>query len=385
MHQSIQTADIAEFVNLKESDISPLMTQCEIKVLYVGENRNGSYITKEVATKMAETLRGCPIVGWFRDEKEDFGDHGEKITIEGDEIKFQCMTKPYGFVAPDAQVWFKKFNDYDELGNSVEHEYLMTNGYLWTGQFEEANAALIEGRPQSMELDSDTLQGKWSENIKTGMDFFIINDAVFSKLCILGADVEPCFEGASVTSPKVSNNFTLDDDFKNTLFSMMEDLKNALKGGQQMNSELENVQNEMPEVQDNFEQVDLNNTENNIEDATPAFTKEEEKEEEVSKEENEEKTPEDKEEEDEDKKFTAKEDEKETEEADEEEAETEEKEDSEEDEDEKKKYSLLEEELTSLKEKYALLETENAELKAELKETRQAVRKLTEAVTKTKE
>ena len=67
------------------------------------------------------------------------------------------------------------------------------------------------------------------------MEFFIINDAIIQKLCILGDDVEPCFEGASVTAPNVSSKFTLDDKFKRTLYSMMKDLQSALKGGQQMN------------------------------------------------------------------------------------------------------------------------------------------------------
>jgi hypothetical protein len=75
-----------------------------------------------------------------------------------------------------------------------------------------------------MELDEATLQGKWETNTK-GMDFFIINDAIFSKLCILGENVEPCFEGASVTAPNVSASFAkVDDTFKQTLYSMMQDL-----------------------------------------------------------------------------------------------------------------------------------------------------------------
>ena len=84
-----------------------------------------------------------------------------------------------------------------------------------------------------MELDEDSLDGHWSTNNKTGMDFFIINDAIFSKLCILGDDVEPCFEGASVTKPEVSKTFTkVDNTFKKTLYTMMQELKFALEGGQ---------------------------------------------------------------------------------------------------------------------------------------------------------
>ena len=50
--------------------------------LYIGENRNNSVISKEVATKMAQTLPGCPIVGWYKEDVDDFRDHGNVIKIE---------------------------------------------------------------------------------------------------------------------------------------------------------------------------------------------------------------------------------------------------------------------------------------------------------------
>ena len=235
MHQSIATIDSPEFINLQPLEINPLMSSCEIKVLYLGENRNHSYITKDVATEMAKTLRGAPIVGYYKEEEDDFADHGERMIFDDEGIKFECLTRPYGFVAPDAKVWFQKFDDVDEFGNTITREYLMTTGYLWTGQYEECKSVVEGGKPQSMELDEESLEGHWSTNSKTGMDFFIINDAIFSKLCILGEDVEPCFEGSSITAPEVSKTFTkMDDNFKKTLYAMMQDLKFALEGGQKM-------------------------------------------------------------------------------------------------------------------------------------------------------
>ena len=149
MHQSVATIDAPEFINLQPLDINPLMSSCEIKVLYVGQNRNRSFITKEVASEMAKTLRGAPIVGYYKTEKEDFADHGDKIIIDDEGIKFECLTKPYGFVAPDARVWFQKFEDKDEFGDTYVREYLMTTGYLWTGQFEECQSVVDgEGKPQ---------------------------------------------------------------------------------------------------------------------------------------------------------------------------------------------------------------------------------------------
>ena len=231
-HQSLATINSPEFINLQQLDINPLMSSCQIKVFYLGENRNGSYISKEVATEMAKTLRGAPIVGYYKEDKKDFGDHGHQMIFDGDGIHFNTLTKPYGFVSPDAKVWFQDFQDTDDFGNTIIRTYLMTTGFLWTGQFEQAQQVLDDnGKPHSMELDEESLQGHWSTNIKENMDFFIINDAIFSKLCILGDDVEPCFEGSGITAPDISASFTLDDNFKNSLFEMMKELKYALKGG----------------------------------------------------------------------------------------------------------------------------------------------------------
>lgn len=276
MHRSIATIDSPEFINLEPLDINPLMSKCEIKVLYLGENRNRSYISKEVATEMAKTLRGAPIVGYYKETKEDFADHGEKIIMDDEGIHFKCMTRPYGFVSPDASVWFQKFEDYDDFGNSVTREYLMTTGFLWTGQYEECKSAVEgDGKPHSMELDEQTLDGHWSQNSKTGIEFFIINDAIFSKLCILGDDVEPCFEGSSVTAPNVSASFSLDDGFRKTLFTMMQDLQVALKGGNQMSLDENNIKEPVVEggeseiaTPENFEAENPDIVDNSVQDTS---------------------------------------------------------------------------------------------------------------------
>ena len=264
---SIATIDSPEFINLQPMDINPLMSKCDVKVLYIGQNRNRSSITKQVATEMSKTLRGCPIVGYYIENKEDFGDHGDQVIIDGEGIKFNKLTKPYGFVAPDARVWFQFFEDQDEFGNTCVREYLMTEGYLWTGQFEECKRVLENSNPQSMELDEKTLKGYWSTDNNKGVDFFIINDAVFSKLCILGDDVEPCFEGANVSAPNLSSQFSKDDEFAKSLFTMMSELKFALnnsEGGKPMHNEIQN------ELDNNIESTSFEN-QDNVEAPTTQF------------------------------------------------------------------------------------------------------------------
>lgn len=276
MHQSVATLDNPEFINLQPLDINPLMSKCEIKVLYTGKNRNKSLISKEVATEMAKTLRGAPIVGYYKKDTEDFADHGHRVIIDDEGVKFECMTIPYGFVSPDAQVWFQKFEDYDDFGNITVREYLMTTGYLWTGQFEECQGVVEHGNPHSLELDEKTLNGHWSHDVKDNMDFFIVNDAIFSKLCILGDTTEPCFEGSSVTAPNVSTSFNLNEDFTKTLYNMMQQLQFALQGGQSMAKELETPVVE--ETSTEFTEV----VKEDVADATTEFTEDDKDEKEKS-------------------------------------------------------------------------------------------------------
>ena len=250
---SVATIAAPEFVNLAEDALNPGISKADVKVLYLGENRNGSFISKETAIKMSETLRACPIVGAYRKDIDDFGDHGEIIHIENGEITFDCATVPYGFIAPDAKVWFKEFTDYDEFGNAVNLEYLMTTAYLWTGQYPEIERCVKEGMGQSMELDGASIDGHWAKNSESGIEFFIINDASFTKLCVLGDGVEPCFEGASIEAPNISDKFSK-EGFTTTLYNMMNELKFALAENAEKTDDSESVVEETTEFAENKEE-----------------------------------------------------------------------------------------------------------------------------------
>ena len=218
-----------EFINI--TPINPLISKCQIKVCYVGEepNRNGSIITKEAARGMANSLPGSPIVGFFNEDKQDFEEHNRVIDISNGEFKIKDITRPYGFVDLNAKVWFQKFLD----DGQNEHEYMMTEGWLWTGQYPECKRILDKGNNQSMELDEETLDATWSKNKNNEPLFFIINEAIISKLCILGENNEPCFEGSNIKAPTIQ--FALEEGFKEQLFSMINELKDLLnKGGEKV-------------------------------------------------------------------------------------------------------------------------------------------------------
>lgn len=220
MNKSIPTSTSVEFVSL--TPLNPLISKCEIKVLYTGLNRNKSFITKDVANKMAQSLPGTPIVGEFL--TQDFGDHGEEdLVIDENGLRFVKSTVPYGFIPTDAKIWWQNFLDCD----GVEREYLLTEGYLWTGRYPETQRVISKGNGQSMELDRDSLVGEWTKSDNAEFEYFNIDEAFFSALCILGEDVEPCFEGANIGRPGLL--YSLDkDDFKSQLSAFMLDLKDAL-------------------------------------------------------------------------------------------------------------------------------------------------------------
>ena len=224
-HSSIKLETPCEFINI--TPVNPLISKCEIKVCWVGDdaNRNKSIITKDVAIQMANSLPGSPIVGYYNEDKEDFEEHNRIIEIKNGKFKLKDTTRPYGFVDLNAKVWYQKFLD----DGTTEREYLMTEGYLWTGQYPEARRIVEGGNNQSMELDEKFLDATWTKDINGNRKFFIINEAIISKLCILGDEEEPCFEGSTITKPTI--NFSFDEDFKVQMFKMMEELKNLITEG----------------------------------------------------------------------------------------------------------------------------------------------------------
>ena len=139
-HLSVKLDTPCELINI--TPVNPLISKCQIKVCYVGDepNRNRSVITKDVAREMANSLPGSPIVGYYNEEKGDFEEHNRIIDISNGKFEIKDTTRPYGFVDLGAKCWFQEFDD-----EGVVHEYLMTEGWLWTGQYPEAKRIIEQG------------------------------------------------------------------------------------------------------------------------------------------------------------------------------------------------------------------------------------------------
>jgi uncharacterized protein (UPF0335 family) len=223
------TKKLLDFTGAKISDvkqINPLFSTCKVRVLYTGKNRNMSIISKDAVEKALPSIIGVPIVGEFSMEAKDFKGHGGAIDL--DSYDFIHTTKPYGFVPQDATFSWEEVKTRD---GSIR-EYLTVDGcYLWTGRYPEAFSVVESGKGQSMEIEVN--DGEWNDNEEA----YDIKNFTFSALCILGDDVEPAFEDASVTA-----SFSLDSDsFKLEYANMMEDVKKTLLQEKEVNGMLKEL------------------------------------------------------------------------------------------------------------------------------------------------
>lgn len=249
-----KTAPIKFEIFMEEDGQNPsgngLFSSVKIRIFYEGENRNGSFIEKAIGDEMLKTVYNIPIVGEFLVQKEDFGGHGGKIIISDQGIEFEETTKPYGVIPSNTRIWWETVTEKD----GTEHNYACCNGLLWTGRYPEALEVIQNSKGQSMELDPSSVTGQWE--LKDGREYFKFTETpTISALCILGDDIEPCFESADITATKFNNL----EAFKKDLNEMMQDfITYSKKGGVQMN-ELEALMAKYAELEaKNVELVSAN-------------------------------------------------------------------------------------------------------------------------------
>ena len=163
-------------------------TLCRARVFYTGLNRNGSYISEDFAKILINSASGCPVVGLWDNEQQDFTDHSASD-----------RKRAYGFIPEEPNFAWESHQDYDGL----ERQYASFDIVLWTKAFKEANE--IISHPLSMELNPDTVNGTFS--VINGEYCFYFTSAEMLGVCVLGYSVEPCFEGAKFIDIEEVNEF----------------------------------------------------------------------------------------------------------------------------------------------------------------------------------
>jgi len=163
-------------------------TACRARVFYAGLNRNGSYMDENFCKILIESASGCPVVGLWDTEKQDFTDHSASD-----------RKRAYGFIPENPNFAWENNVDYD----GVERQYASFDIVLWTKAFTEANEIITH--PLSMELNPDSINGEFK--VINGEYCFYFTSAEMLGVCVLGYNVEPCFEGARFIDIEEVNEF----------------------------------------------------------------------------------------------------------------------------------------------------------------------------------
>ena len=225
------------------SETNPNLGRLRVGVFTKYGNRNGSYITDEVAEQLINSaIKGdTPVIGFFDPESKSWASHTGPT-----------LASAYGYV--------ESFEGWQPLTDTdgETRDYAVFNVVLFTKYFEEAN--LIVGQNQSMELDINSITGDWADI--NGIEYYVYTTAAIQGLCVIGSH-EPCFS--------VSSFFSKDDETYNTQYekfssllamakAQVEEAEKEKKGGEQPMDEFENkdivpeenqeaVENTTPEVE----------------------------------------------------------------------------------------------------------------------------------------
>lgn len=161
---------------------SSVISKARVRIFYKYENRNGSYISDEFAERLIQTLPYTPVKGIYDAGSQDYLDHGRERNVG----------RIYGIVPENPNFAWEQHMDED----GTMRMYACADVLIFSALYPEASE--IIGKPQSMELYANSIEGEWV--FMNGKRLFKYTNGCFLGLQVLGESVEPCFEGAAFFS-----------------------------------------------------------------------------------------------------------------------------------------------------------------------------------------
>lgn len=215
--------DLESAIEVISSD-DAVFAPAKILIGYCGDNRNYSNISEEVY--MNARIKNIPVVANFISDKNDFGGHDVKIIHTEDGIDFYAATVPFGLVPESAKQWFT-----EEMVDGEMKKCYWTECLLWKRQYGFEKIAQTKRINHSMEISA-------SEYTERDDGIVQIDKMDFEALCLLGSDVEPCFENS-----RLELGYALDSE----IAEMMEQYKQyclSNEGVNKMDNENKFTENE---------------------------------------------------------------------------------------------------------------------------------------------
>lgn len=258
-----------------ESEIEMIGSNDEVfapaKILigYCGDNRNWSSITEDAFANAP--IKNIPVVANFISDKNDFGSHDVKIVQNKDGIDIYAATVPFGLVPESAKQWFT-----DEMVDGEMKRCFWTECLLWKRQYGFEKIAESKRVNHSMEIEA-------SEYTFRDDGYTQIDKMRFEALCLLGSDVEPCFENS-----RLELGYSLDAEISQMMeqykqYCLQKEVTNEMENENKFTNENETVTE--PEVTpavaepETTNEGEFTNTESeteNTEPATPEATNDDE-------------------------------------------------------------------------------------------------------------
>lgn len=167
-------------------DINPSFAAGKMRIAYVGDNRNGSSISKQVLQAAIPSMFNCPVVARYDRASNSFGSHDVELVLKDNTIKIVNVTQPVGVVPLGAEYSFETAVD----ANGVEHEYLSTTVILWKRQEAFDHICELGAIDESMEC-------VFEESHVDERGYLVADRMYFEAFCLLES-AEPCYEGAGV-------------------------------------------------------------------------------------------------------------------------------------------------------------------------------------------
>ena len=232
------------------SGSQPNIGRLKVRVFTKYGNRNGSYITDEVAEQLIEsaTQGNTPVVGFFDPGTQTWASHTGPTLANG-----------YGYV--ENFLGWEPFTDDD----GITRDYAVFSVILFTDYYDEAKNIL--GQNQSMELDPESIDGSWA--VIGDEEYFVYTRAKMLGFCIIGSH-EPCFSVSSFFSKNDAEYKSQYEKFSSLLFDLkarVEEAEKNNKGGEQLMDNFENQEQvsleeenapvvEEPQVEEKIEEVE---------------------------------------------------------------------------------------------------------------------------------
>ena len=198
--------------NLEQME-HPNLLKCRLKVAKTGKNWNGSKFSIESFKKAENTLKNIPILAYIKqtdEDKYDFDGHNiEMRTTETPNkivTKFHYLERPIGIIPESNNIGYE-----EEDGET----FICCDGYIWKSYANDGLDILMNSDTKSVSMEIEVIDGVLDEEDDY---FFDITDFIFQGVTVLGDDVPPAIDGASIT--KYSNFSAYKEMFSEMLFEI---------------------------------------------------------------------------------------------------------------------------------------------------------------------